>query len=121
GLYDIANNRVELYRKDGEDRFLPLNDDGTLPDSEALSQDPQFKDTLDEIELIKEAGNKFNREKIAMGDQTPVFFGSALTNFGVETFLNSFVDLAPAPESHTVNEDEELSPEDPEFPGSVFK
>ncbi len=121
GLYDIASKRVELYRKDGQDRFLPLNDEGTLPDSEPLSQDPQFKDTLDEIDLIKEAGNKFDREKIAMGDQTPVFFGSALTNFGVETFLNSFVDLAPAPESHTVNGDDELSPEDPEFSGFVFK
>src|SRR5699024_11376534 len=82
---------------------LPLDQDGKLPDSEPLSQDPQFQDTLDEIDLIKEAGNKFDREKIAMGDQTPVFFGSALTNFGVETFLNSFVDLAPAQESHTVN------------------
>ena len=121
GLYDIANNRVELYRKNDQDRFLPLDQDGKLPDSEPLSQDPQFQDTLDEIDLIKEAGNKFDREKIAMGDQTPVFFGSALTNFGVETFLNSFVDLAPAPESHTVNGDEELSPENPEFSGFVFK
>ena len=78
GLYDIANNRVELYRKNDQDRFLPLDQDGKLPDSEPLSQDPQFQDTLDEIDLIKEAGNKFDREKIAMGDQTPVFFGSAL-------------------------------------------
>ena len=67
GLYDIANNRVELYHKDGEDRFIPLNEDGKLPDSEELSQDPQFKETLDEIELIKEAGNTFDRKKIALG------------------------------------------------------
>ncbi|WP_316376498.1 hypothetical protein, partial [Enterococcus faecium] len=38
---------------------------------------------LEEVELIKEAGDAFNQEKIARGDQTPVFFGSALTNFGV--------------------------------------
>ncbi len=121
GLYDIANNRVELYHKDGDDRFIPLDKDGKLPDSEPLSQDPQFEETLDEVDLVKEAGNKFDPEKIALGDQTPVFFGSALTNFGVETFLNSFVDLAPSPENHTVNGDEELSPEDPEFSGFVFK
>ncbi len=121
GLYDIANNQVELYHKDGEDRFLPRDQDGNLPESEPLSQNPQFKDTLDEIELIKEAGNTFDSEKILRGDQTPVFFGSALTNFGVETFLKSFVKLAPAPQAHTVNDDEELSPDDPEFSGFVFK
>ncbi len=74
GLYDIANNRVELYRKNGKDRFLPLDKNGKLPDSEPLSKDPQFKETLDEVDLIKGAGNKFDLNKIALGDQTPVFF-----------------------------------------------
>ena len=121
GLYDIANNQIELYHKDGPDRFLPLDKDGKLPDSEPFSQNPQFQDTLGEIELIKEAGNQFDLQKIAKGDQTPVFFGSALTNFGVETFLQSFVKMAPAPASHTVNETEELAPDDSEFSGFVFK
>lgn len=121
GLYDIANNRVEFYHKDNNDRFVDLDKNGKLSDLEDLSRDPQFLETLDEIELIKEAGNKFDRAKIALGDQTPVFFGSALTNFGVETFLNSFVDLAPAPESHRINQDRELEPDDPEFSGFVFK
>ena len=121
GLYDIANHRVELYHKDEADRFIPLDENGKLPESEPLSQDPQFAETLDDIDLIKEAGNTFDPEKIATGDQTPVFFGSALTNFGVETFLKSFVELAPAPESHEVNGDEELKADDPEFSGFVFK
>ena len=121
GLYDIANNKIEMYHKDGPDRFLPLDKDGKLPDSEPFSQNPQFQDTLGEIELIKEAGNQFDLQKIAKGDQTPVFFGSALTNFGVETFLQSFVKMAPAPASHTVNETEELAPDDSEFSGFVFK
>lgn len=121
GLYDITNNQVELYHKDGNDRFLPLDKEGNLPDSEPLSQNPQFQDTLGEIELIKEAGNTFDIEKIIKGEQTPVFFGSALTNFGVETFLKSFVKLAPAPECHTVNDDEKLRPEESEFSGFVFK
>ena len=121
GLYDIANNQIEMYHKDGPDRFLPLDKNGKLPDSEPFSQNPQFQDTLGEIELIKEAGNQFDLQKIANGDQTPVFFGSALTNFGVETFLQSFVKMAPAPASHTVNETEELAPDDSEFSGFVFK
>lgn len=121
GLYDITNNRIELYRKDGKDRFIDLDKDGKLPSTNPLSQDSYYKATLDDVDLLKEAGNKFDKDKILLGDQTPVFFGSALTNFGVETFLSSFVNLAPAPEAHTVNNDEELSPDDPEFSGFVFK
>lgn len=121
GLYDIQNNRVELYRKDGDDRFIDLDSDGKLPESEELSQDSLYLSALDEIELIKEAGNTFDEDKVLAGEQTPVFFGSALTNFGVETFLKSFVDLAPAPSSHKVNDDEELKPDDDEFSGFIFK
>lgn len=120
GLYDIDNNRVELYRKD-DDRYLPLDKDGKLAEDEPLAKDSLYQSTLDDIDLLKEAGNTFNKEKILKGDQTPVFFGSALTNFGVETFLDSFVNLAPAPQEHTVNEDEKLAADDPEFSGFVFK
>ncbi len=121
GLYDIANNRVELYHKQGADRFVDLDKEGHLPDSEPLSKDPLYEKALGDIDLIKEAGNKFDLDKVLAGEQTPVFFGSALTNFGVETFLESFVNMAPTPESHTVNGDEELAPDDPEFSGFVFK
>ena len=121
GLYDLANNQVELYRQDDDDRFLPLDEDGNLPASEPLSQNPQFQETLGEIELIKEAGNTFDLDKIIAGTQTPVFFGSALTNFGVETFLKSFVKLAPCPQDHVVNDDQKLAPENEDFSGFVFK
>lgn len=121
GLYDLANNQVELYHKDGPDRFLALDQNGNLPNDEPFSQNPQFQDTLGEVELIKEAGNTFDLAKIITGDQTPVFFGSALTNFGVETFLKSFVNLAPAPQEHIVNENQTLKPADDEFSGFVFK
>lgn len=121
GLYDIANNRVELYRKDEDDRYLPLDENGKLSEDEALAQDSLYQSTLDDIDLLKEAGNTFDKDKILRGDQTPVFFGSALTNFGVETFLDSFVNLAPAPQEHVVNEDEKLAADDPEFSGFVFK
>ena len=121
GLYDIDNNRVELYRKDDDDRYLPLDKDGKLAEDEPLAKDSLYQSTLDDIDLLKEAGNTFDKEKILKGDQTPVFFGSALTNFGVETFLDSFVNLAPAPQEHTVNENEKLAADDPEFSGFVFK
>lgn len=121
GLYDIANQRIELYHpEEGEDKFIPL-EDGKVPEDNPLAQDPQYQDTLGEIELLEGAGAEFDKEAVLAGEQTPVFFGSALTNFGVETFLKSFVDLAPAPSDHTVNGDEDLAPDDDEFSGFVFK
>ncbi|MFC6324177.1 peptide chain release factor 3 [Companilactobacillus baiquanensis] len=122
GLYDIANERIELYRKEGDDRYLPLTN-GKLPaGNEELEGEGVYEQAVGEVDLIKEAGNSFDLEKIKKGDQTPVFFGSALTNFGVQTFLDTFLDMAPAPAEHKMqNSDEVVKPDDPEFSAFVFK
>ena len=49
--------------------------------------------------LLNEAGNEFSEEKIANGTLSPVFFGSALTTFGVQTFLEAYLKFAPAPQA----------------------
>ncbi|MHA3066438.1 peptide chain release factor 3 [Lacticaseibacillus saniviri] len=122
GLYDRANSRIELYRPtDDGQRFLPLNEAGELAEDNALAEDSIYGQTLDDIELLSDAGNQFDLKKIMQGDQTPVFFGSALTNFGVETFLNSFVEFAPEPGPHKTEAGDEISPVAPEFSGFVFK
>ncbi|MFD1419289.1 peptide chain release factor 3 [Companilactobacillus keshanensis] len=122
GLYDIANNRVELYRKEGDDRYLPLTD-GKLPaGNEELEGEGVYEQAMGEVDLVKEAGNTFDLEKIQNGGQTPVFFGSALTNFGVQTFLDTFLDMAPAPAEHKMQDsDDVIKPDDPEFSAFVFK
>ncbi|MCD2255195.1 peptide chain release factor 3 [Agrilactobacillus fermenti] len=123
GLYDRANQRVELYRPETEaQRFLPLDEQGQLTVASDLVKDNVYQQALDDVDLLNEAGNAFDPDKIKRGDQTPVFFGSALTNFGVETFLQSFLEMAPAPAKHVINDgDESLSPEDRRFSGFVFK
>lgn len=122
GLYDRVGQQLELYREnEAGQKHLPLVS-GKLAASEPLSHDPQYLAALDDIDLLNDAGNQYNLKKIMAGDQTPVFFGSALTNFGVETFLKHFVDMAPAPGPHQLaNRDEELMPTAPEFAGFVFK
>ncbi|UQS81747.1 peptide chain release factor 3 [Bombilactobacillus folatiphilus] len=122
GLYDLQNRRIELYHPDDEQhRFLPLNDDGQLIDDHPLLQDSLYQQTLDEVGLLKEAGNTFDRQKILQGEQTPVFFGSALTNFGVQTFLDQFLELAPAPSSHQLVDETNIAADDAEFSGFIFK
>ncbi|NVY96793.1 peptide chain release factor 3 [Lactobacillus sp. DCY120] len=122
GLYDLRANRIELYHpREASGRFLELDAAGHLPDSEPLTQDSLYRQTLEEIELLETAGNPFDAQKVARGEQTPVFFGSALTNFGVQTFLDEFINLAPAPSAHELASGESLAATDPEFSGFVFK
>jgi peptide chain release factor 3 len=75
----------------------------------------------DEISLLDDAGNAFDLEKFMQGEVTPVFFGSAMTNFGVEPFLDRFVDLCPGPLPRTAVGDVLVQPTTPAFSGFVFK
>ncbi|GAA2877071.1 peptide chain release factor 3 [Enterococcus casseliflavus] len=123
GLYDIHNQRVEFYRPDnhGGERLVALDENGQFPSDHPFAEDGLFQQVLEEVELLQEAGDAFDTEKIARGDQTPVFFGSALTNFGVQTFLETFLSFAPAPYGHKTLAGDEVSPYEPEMSGFVFK
>ncbi len=78
-----------------------------------------------DLELLEVAGNPFTREAFQAGEVTPVFFGSALTNFGVEPFFDAFVDIAPAPGPRPVDlpdgGEEIIDPVRSPFSGYVFK
>ncbi|KRM20339.1 peptide chain release factor 3 [Ligilactobacillus hayakitensis DSM 18933 = JCM 14209] len=122
GLYDIYNNRIELYRSEGEGQeFLELDENGEIKGDSPLKEESIYRQVLDEIDLIKGAGSEFDKEKIANGELTPVFFGSALTNFGVKTFLDAYLQFAPKPAEHKVEDDKQLAPDDEAFSGFIFK
>jgi peptide chain release factor 3 len=74
----------------------------------------------DEVDLLDCAGEAFDRDHFLAGEMTPVFFGSALNNFGVEPFLQGFLELAPPPAAR--ESDIGVIPTDrPEFAGVIFK
>jgi len=75
---------------------------------------------LHDIALLDEAGHPFDHAELLAGELSPVFFGSALTNFGLEPFLKEFLELAPAPlpRESTIGI---VQPTDPDFTGFVFK
>ena len=56
-----------------------------------------YRSLCDDIELLDLAGDQFEYDKVAKGELTPMFFGSAMTNFGVQPFLEEFLRLAPPP------------------------
>jgi peptide chain release factor 3 len=100
-----------------------------VPITEASFGDPDVRQVLgetatakvvDELALLDTAGNPFDRDEFLQGKVTPVFFGSAMNNFGVEPFLDHFVDLCPPPRPRETSVGT-LAPDDPRFSGFVFK
>jgi peptide chain release factor 3 len=123
GVYDRVAKRIHLFER-GEDhgqkrvatRVSELADDrvSALIGAEAHAR------LLEEIELLDLAGEPFNREAFLAGEVSPAYFGSALTNFGVEPFLRSFLELAPSPAPRE-SDAGPVDPEDERFTGFVFK
>jgi peptide chain release factor 3 len=121
GVIDIAKSKMRLF-KAGEDRVSDSSD--TLIDihdpalQERLGSD--LKDALAEVDLIRNAMPEFNLEAFLAGKQSPVFFGSAINNFGVREILNTLVELAPPPGSRKAIQREVL-PSEGKFSAVVFK
>lgn len=86
---------------------------------ELLGEEPA-QTLRDEIELLDGAGEEWDAERFLRGDLTPVFFGSALTNFGVEPFLKAFEGLCPPPGARKAGE-EDIKPTDERFSAFIFK
>ena len=77
----------------------PLNS----PEAKNKIGSEQYEALLQELELLEMAGNPFSQEDFFAGKVTPVFFASALTNFGVEPFFDAFIHLAPCPHGRMAN------------------
>lgn len=81
---------------------------------------PAWVTAMDELSLLDAAGHEFDRGAVEEGISTPIYFGSALTNFGVGLLLESIIDLAPPPYARAGG-DGNLRPLEDEFSGLVFK
>ena len=100
GVYDRRQEQIHLFEKDTEHgarraavRVGALQD----PEIRALLGHASHDRLLSDIGLLDAAGHPFDAEEVRTGELSPVFFGSALTNFGVEPFLREFLELAPPP------------------------
>ena len=122
GVYNRKNKTAELFQGGSHGRKA-LSSTKSSASSEALAAtlgDHYVNKLREDIELLDVAGDEFNMEQIMQGQLTPVFFGSAITNFGVEPFLNEFIEMAPAPGPRKTTEGV-IAPEDENFSGFVFK
>lgn len=123
GVYDRQEKKVNLFTEDtSHGQTARIADTYTLDDPALIARIGQETHAAlkDDLELLDEAGESFDLEKIAAGELTPMYFGSAMTNFGVQDFLEGYIKLAPtpAPRNSSVGL---IEPNDDKFSAFVFK
>ena len=120
GVYDRESQKIHVFSdtekgtKEGEDLVLSMDEaDGVLLEG-------QKEKLMDEIDLLDGASAEFDQEMVDKGELSPVFFGSALTNFGVEIFLKHFLKMttSPLPRKADVGM---VDPMEDSFSGFIFK
>jgi peptide chain release factor 3 len=120
GVYNIFENSLQLFNPNVQeiDRGIKFND---VNDPELEKYIGKDAETLrEELELIEGVYPTFEQDLYLAGDMAPVFFGSALYNFGVQELLNSFLRIAPSPRPQK-SEERMVSPYEEAFSGFVFK
>ncbi len=122
GIYNIYEKNINLFtgdpRKDIEDT-IEINDLAT-PELDQLIGDISAETLREEIDLVEGVYPEFDIDAYKNGKLQPVFFGSALNNFGVRELLDCFVDIAPSPRSK-MSDTREVNPTEDKFTGFVFK
>jgi peptide chain release factor 3 len=134
GIFDKEANEVHFFEKDEHANALKK----LAPTKVAGIDDPLIRDLIgapgdgtdtkkalhqelkNELELLDIAGDPFNAERVLAGNLTPVFFGSAMNNFGVQHFLEHFISIAPIPAARKTSEGP-IEPTDKLFSGFIFK
>lgn len=121
GVYDRENRQIITFlghgnKHEADSTYLSIDS----PDLEARLGENLYATLHDDIELLDIAGYNFDLDKVRHGKLSPVFFGSALTNFGVEPFLESFLQLTSSPLPR-LTENGIVDPFDSSFSAFVFK
>lgn len=122
GVYNIYENKLILFDSHGkqnEENIIEIQDlnDGTLDE---LVGERLADSVRDDISMINEIYPAFDSEAYLKGELNPVFFGSAINNFGVKELLDCFVEIAPGPLAR-ITEERTVQPEEDKFSGFVFK
>ena len=123
GVYDIKGKAVHQFERTTGGQFRAPDSVSGLDDPELknIMGDELFEEFREGIELAEGALPEFDPAAFLDAKMTPVFFGSAVTNFGVELFLQRFLELVPPPPALTLADGATLKPETDQFTAFVFK
>lgn len=121
GVYNLVTDEIHVYTP-GQGAVLPkdirIQGLASLEAKQLLGD--LYDDFIDEIELVKGATNTFDREAFLAGQLTPVFFGTALGNFGVKEMLDGYTHFSPAPIARATHT-RAVDPDEAKFSGFIFK
>lgn len=120
GVYNIFENSLDIFTPDKQKVTEKVSVDIHSNDLEAHVGDADAERLRQDLELIDGVYPAFDVNDYLAADTAPVFFGSALNNFGVKELLDCFVKIAPCPRP-TVAEEREVNPEEAKFSGFIFK
>jgi peptide chain release factor 3 len=122
GIYEREGNRVHLFERVSGGRFRAPVEIGGFDDPRIREAVPAavLEHLAETSELLESAGHGLDADAVARGELTPVFFGSAVNNFGVQLLLDGFLRHASAPRSR-MSGSVEIAPEHPAFSAFVFK
>ncbi|MDZ4788280.1 MAG: peptide chain release factor 3 [Blastochloris sp.] len=122
GVLDRRTQEVHLFQRTARGAHrAPVRVGGIKDDFVKEIMDPTaLERTIDELAMVDGAGHAFDRPAIERGELTPVFFGSASNNFGVQLLLDAFLDLAPPPR-HRMAQGISIEPDAKGFSGFIFK
>ena len=122
GIFDRRTGAVHLYERTPGGAYRAPVDVHDLANPELATLLPAgiADRAREELELLEGAGPRFSQEAVLAGELTPVFFGSAVNTFGVDSLLDAIIDLAPGPGPRQAN-GRSVDPKTPSFSGFVFK
>ncbi len=124
GVVERREGSLHLFERTG-DHGQSRVDVETVPLESDRAKDRLGADIyerlLDELELLEAAATPFDRDAFLAGEVSPTFFGSALTNFGVEPFLRFFLEEAPAPRPRSTRDGDPVDPRSEALTGFIFK
>ena len=120
GVYNIFEQKLDLFKPDKQRVTEKVEVDINSPELDAQIGEQDAQQLRDDLELIDGVYPEFDVETYRSAEVAPVFFGSALNNFGVQELLNCFIKIAPSPRP-TKAEERMVDPEEPKFTGFIFK
>ena len=120
GVYNIYEQRLNLFTPDKQKVTEKVEVDINSADLDERVGERDAAKLREDLELVEGVYPAFSVEKYLEGEVAPVFFGSALNNFGVQELLDCFVQIAPCPRP-TQAEERVVRPDEPKFTGFIFK
>ncbi len=122
GVFDRQTRQMHLFERVAGGQYRAAVQVGGLHDEiiRGRLDDATFHRTVEELEMLDHAGHDWDDAAVLSDKTTPVFFGSAINNFGVQLLLDGFLKHAPAPKPRVMG-GVDISPENPAFSGFIFK